>query len=602
MSKIIKYADKAEEYTKTTPGIGTDIFIRKKAPGAHVGEGYIVDIYENGVKTESFEVKTKKETIELIKNFKEKYNTDRAFQNEVQVHITYKTKEERGEIAMIPLDNKLLKQATLIQNLLQKKVDPELPLIVRKAQEELEGISSVPTTPLPGEEAPKNTESIKQYIVNEIVKKYTSFVKAQSDTGKTEIDEIFNPLRQWYTKLGDTIREWNNMSEGKALSKEDVKDIVSETIKYLGSKDPELITSKTGIPIDQETADLMAEIGQKSIGKKSDTVEGGELGGDPERVETEKEEEIPTEELNIEEERAAAVRTATDITDTLYAFEKQIQTTGTTIPIDEIAKNLNVDEKETIQSIREILSEKSDLNEAQSAIKKWADEKILEDVELIEHRLVETYANDFWRYASEYKNTTELSEAFFNWSETQKISNLKQYKAIWNKVNNDIKLFFSNKKALFLGEGDIEAVFHMTIVYVVQFLLMGTPDQQTILATFIEELENYIMRFAKVMSKQLVDRYTQHATDHLDDVVGTLTWSIDRTLSDITGVLSQKIEEQLMGNELQENQLLEYKEAIKSLMLEFIAAGKEKWNMIVSDPTIKQKILQIIQDLLSKKS
>jgi len=79
-------------------GIGTDVFIRKKEPGARIGVGYIVEIYENGALIDTLEFTTKKQIRQLIDDYKLRYHTNRSFRNEEQIHITYKTKEERGEV------------------------------------------------------------------------------------------------------------------------------------------------------------------------------------------------------------------------------------------------------------------------------------------------------------------------------------------------------------------------------------------------------------------------------------------------------------------------------------------------------------------------
>ena len=56
-------------------GVGANIFFRKKRPGPTVGDGYIIEIYENGVKIDEKEVKGKKEIKELIDSYKTKYNS-----------------------------------------------------------------------------------------------------------------------------------------------------------------------------------------------------------------------------------------------------------------------------------------------------------------------------------------------------------------------------------------------------------------------------------------------------------------------------------------------------------------------------------------------
>ena len=73
---------------EVSSGVGANIFFRKKRPGPTIGDGYIVEIYENGVKVDEKEAKGKKEIKELIDAYKSKYNTLRSFQNEVLTNIT----------------------------------------------------------------------------------------------------------------------------------------------------------------------------------------------------------------------------------------------------------------------------------------------------------------------------------------------------------------------------------------------------------------------------------------------------------------------------------------------------------------------------------
>src|SRR5271157_5768557 len=120
-------------YVDKATGVGTDLFIRKVRPGATVGFGYVIDVYENGVKQDTITKKTKADVFDTVKEFKAKYNTNRAFQNEIQYHVTYKTKEERGETAMEDITKSLLKKASVIQDLILRITSPDSPIKTRTA-------------------------------------------------------------------------------------------------------------------------------------------------------------------------------------------------------------------------------------------------------------------------------------------------------------------------------------------------------------------------------------------------------------------------------------------------------------------------------------
>jgi len=466
----------AKDYEKLTPGIGTDVFIRKKAPGSQVGEGYIVDIYQNGVKTDSMEKNTKRETVELIQSFKDLYNTNRAFQNELQVHITYKTKEERGETAMLSIDQTLLKQASDIQNLLSRILDPEVPVVIRTAadpvdlatqpapaatadQAGLGNVTSVPSTPAP-EGMQDNKAKIKKFMADEIVKKFTTFVKKRSDEGRAEVDEIFNPLRSWYSKLKKEIDRWNQISEEK-LSKEDITDVVKETSKILLSKDINIISKASGIQIDQNVADLIAEVSGRSVGKPGEAEKGGELGGNPEESQK-KEGNYKIVTGNIEEE--------------LYNFERQLQNSPTN-PIPTLAKELGLDSKEKVQQLNEILSKQSNLTESQTAIKTWVEEEIQSG------KKAEDKTKEFWKYASEFVGVANIDDVFFEWLGNSESLSLSEVENIWEKISSDIEeVFFRLKEAIYDYEN-----FGLASVTV---SVMDAEGQRTLLDGYFEWAED----------------------------------------------------------------------------------------------------------------
>jgi len=429
--------DETKRREKVTPGAGVDIFIKKKRPGAEVGKGYLVDIYEGGVKVDTIELATKKEVSKLVKQFKEKYHTDRAFQNEMQLHVTYKSKKERGEQPMASLDNVLLKQASRIRELLHRLTNPELPLKVRGAQEDavLESdISSVPETPAP-EGVTEDKESIKRYISDEIIKKFVAFVleKAQM-VDENETDEISNPLRGWYQKLKDTIENYNKISYENfdrikvaetVLTEEDLKDITSDTGKILTSRDPNLISQNTGMQVTEEDAELIAEIAETNIGRPGEAEKGGLEGGNPEETKKEPEEgDMP---------KAAS---HDNVIDKLGEFTRQIQTVGSAKSIADIAKDLDIkDEREILKKMHSVLEDKGNLNECQAAAKQWIEEELQIGETYIQK--IESRSEEFWKYASNVKGVSTIEDVFIDWVEKENLS-IKEVTDIWNKIGQDV--------------------------------------------------------------------------------------------------------------------------------------------------------------------
>ena len=72
---------------------GTTIFVKKNDTGSGVGKGYTVEIYNNGTKVETMHKDTRSDTLEVIKQYKQQYNTNRSFQNEIEVFVTYPEKD-----------------------------------------------------------------------------------------------------------------------------------------------------------------------------------------------------------------------------------------------------------------------------------------------------------------------------------------------------------------------------------------------------------------------------------------------------------------------------------------------------------------------------
>jgi len=254
-------------------GSGTDIFVRKTQPGVAVGVGYWIDIFKNGVKIESFRVETKKRVTEIIKSYKEKYHTDRAFLNESQTHVTYNTKEERGETAMQSLDQELLKKANVINISLQKLLTPLLPVKIREANalgESIinpQGINFIPETP--GKDASMSEEKIGPMIAS----KFVEFVsKNQPQQGQEWIkaDDLYNPLKKWLTAIKKKITDYERMNNVQ-LDMQKISDI-SEGVTFSG--DPQKIKESLKLDVSPDVATKVKEIsGMKAGIRKKESQE-----------------------------------------------------------------------------------------------------------------------------------------------------------------------------------------------------------------------------------------------------------------------------------------------------------------------------------------
>lgn len=118
---------------------GTDIYINKIDEGAGYGSGYIVQVYDYGQKVSEDKVKTKKDVKRIIDEQKHKYQTDRAFEEESHLFVSYKIDDieskkfrDKNNITIkessMDTDTLLYKQASRISNLLSLSKDPRVPI------------------------------------------------------------------------------------------------------------------------------------------------------------------------------------------------------------------------------------------------------------------------------------------------------------------------------------------------------------------------------------------------------------------------------------------------------------------------------------------
>lgn len=251
---------------------GTVIFVQKLAPGTHIGEGYLVEIYENAIKVDEIKKRTKKDVYELIKDYKRQYNTNRAFQNEIEVFVTYPTKNERGETAMSDLDTILYKKANKIGNILKRIINPENPVITRKAEDlDTESVNSAIQTPSPS----LDQDVTEEELADTLYTKIKEFIVSNQDK---DIDELYNKVKQWLFKVNDRLKIYNNM--------------VTANIKQASGDSPIDYDKLKSLLLQKIDADPdMPEVGIEVLNMKPGNLEGvNEDGETPEEASQESEE------------------------------------------------------------------------------------------------------------------------------------------------------------------------------------------------------------------------------------------------------------------------------------------------------------------------
>jgi len=277
-----EYLKEDEEST----GVGADIFVRKKKPGPTVGVGYYVDIYESGVKINSVEARTKKDVKQILDEYKGKYNTLRSFEIESQQHITYKTKEERGEepikkpeeekkpemevttergeTAMQTIDQVLLKKASIIETMLTRLKYPTLP--IKKWAETAVGQGNVDIFPETPPEAGATDETVvdEKTTADKISKKLIEYVQ---NNAQKPVDELYNGIKHWISIVKKKLKEWEKMS-GQPLDRK----MIAEQIKNaVTSGDAAIIKQVSGLDVTPEVAAALQKVTLMEIGSAQDS-------------------------------------------------------------------------------------------------------------------------------------------------------------------------------------------------------------------------------------------------------------------------------------------------------------------------------------------
>lgn len=227
---------------------GTDIYIKKKDQGAGYGSGYTVEIYEYGQKVDEIEAKTKKQIREIVNQQKSKYNTDRAFEVESHLFISYriddieskKFRKDR-EIVLkgeepkmdkiikssnIDVEDQLYRKAAKLEYLLRAARYPEVPQKVFRKADQLFDFNQ-PVTSNGSTSTTEEKLSVDE-VVNQISEKLTAYFSVTQDDEATQ-----------YNKVKEKLPEYGNILKQEGYTDTEVVEIQTKLKeKYHNSELP----------------------------------------------------------------------------------------------------------------------------------------------------------------------------------------------------------------------------------------------------------------------------------------------------------------------------------------------------------------------------
>ena len=420
-----------------TPGTGTDIIVRKIGPASSIGEGYYVDIFEGGIKNEekSTKLKNRKEVTKLIKSYKQKYHTDRAFHNETQFHVTYKTREERGdEKAMNNLDYELIKKADYIQGMIQRLIDPTSPIKIREAGIVDNNVNFIPETQNPsGEpEEPVTPDTVGKELAKEIVTFINENAPEQGEEWLKN-DDLYNPIMKWLSAVRKKKRDYKKMT-GTGI---DIKSSVNKAYDVLFSGKPEMIKTGTGIDVTPEVAEKVKEVCLMTSGKTSKKNKGVEN-------------EIPAAPIGLPK----AANTNDDINKLVGFVQKkhdendaqksieEFQNSNSGIDVNKIVKKLDELKEGEPKNYAEhsILNTKSQMDDREENLKYDSDD--IGDM-ISSRKMYSTHL--FWDYAKNLNKVASVEDTFEEWIGKTGLS-LEIAGKVWDNVRLDIIERFGVKK------------------------------------------------------------------------------------------------------------------------------------------------------------
>jgi len=408
-------------------GVGIDIFVRKQRPGSYVGEGYIIDVFQNGVKLETIYKETKKEVAEVLKDYKRQYGTERAFQNEIQYHITYKSKDFDKRGVMDTYDNVLLKKAAQVHELLYRVIDPSTPVKVRQAANALvEGTFDVlPETPLggPNEEASPTTldtdineDTLSSVIIREVIKYFVDIAPSTS-TGKAEWppkDDLYNTMKKWFSTVKKRIREYAT-TNNKNLNLEQIAKKVADVLQ---SGDINKLQPYSDEKLSSEIAAKIKEISILKVGGDTEMGSKDLTSGILGKAACTKLDTLKNKLLNVVSESNASGGVGEN-------------------DIEQYIERLDSDEEGILHNI---LSNKGDKNHSEQALQSYLEN------DLIRTNKIDRYASECWDYITKYAGISTLEKVYEEWVNTTDLS-LKEAQIIYDVVSNHINDLFNVRSA-----------------------------------------------------------------------------------------------------------------------------------------------------------
>ena len=414
--------------------VGADIFVRKIKPGPTVGDGYLVDVYEGGIKIDTFKAKNKKQIKSIVKDYKSKYNTQRSFMNESQVHVTYRTKAERGETAMTFLDEQLIKKANLIHTALKKIFNPYNPVIVREADIANNTVDFIPQTA--GDNAPISEDMVAKNIIIKIV---TFINERQPQPGAEWIksDELYNPIKKWLFSVKKTIKD-QEKANGLQLDFNKIYEISKNTLMGVNVAD---IKKVTGLDITPEVAAKIKEIMSMKVGvTKQAAANNGSGSG------------------SMTSDRDSSDAGLDDF-DTLKGA---------------ILRNPDISEGD-IKTLKDVKHKTIEANKHVNDPSTKSDEDTTDDTHMSVNTTSSTavstgpnaangnkgandYSTIFWKHASELNREATLEDVFLKWASDSKLS-LEIINETWKQINIDLGNFKEARITEILVPADFSKIF-----------------------------------------------------------------------------------------------------------------------------------------------
>ena len=433
-----EYLKEDEEPT----GVGADIFVRKRKPGPAVGVGYYIDIYENGVKIQSVDAKTKKDVKQILDEYKGKYNTLRSFEIESQQHVTYKTKEERGETplkdteeelksketatpergetAMQAIDQILLKKASTIENLLNRLKDPTLPVRRWAADTAVEqgSVDFLPETP-PAGGAEDDADVTEQTVANQMIAKLVEYTQ---DNAQKPVDELYNGIKHWMSLVKKKLKDWEKMA-GKTLD----RALIANQIKnVVTSGNVETIKQSSGIDVTPDIATALQKVTLMEIGSAQDKGILAESMGRAASLEEDVAKIIgvvskaPEAEAKYEAAQALKETFGDSIPDIVQMLPETFHGKA----VEKAIKEMEQDAMDKSDSINTTAVNPTSMNPT-----------------------VEISIKAFWSYASETTKTASIETLFEEWVNKEGIS-LEEARNVYAAIKENISTIFENRTAI----------------------------------------------------------------------------------------------------------------------------------------------------------